>query len=162
MANLIWGIANAGGNLVAIGLVFVRLVSLTTAIAIVLGYIYSQRTWCGFCPMGFLATLSIKARRFFKAPRQAPQQSTIDKPGVVLYTGDQCPACDGVKEMLRDLKVAFKEINIDHDRRVREAMIANHNSASVPTLVVNGRSVSNIKKENLAKLLSPKDTPMAG
>lgn len=161
IANLIIGIINAGGNITAMGLVFVRLVSLTTAIAIVLGYIYSQRTWCGFCPMGFLATLSIKAKRLIKAPRQTPNPSETEKYGVVFYTGEQCPACDSLKEQLQNLKVTFKEINIDRNKAARTAMATRYNTVAVPALSVEGKLIQDINKENLKKILGQKNTQIA-
>lgn len=46
----------AWGNLEAMGMVFLRVIFLTTLVGIVLGLIYHQRTWCSFCPMGTLAS----------------------------------------------------------------------------------------------------------
>ncbi|ADY57125.1 4Fe-4S ferredoxin iron-sulfur binding domain protein [Syntrophobotulus glycolicus DSM 8271] len=45
----------AWGNITHIGLVFVRMVIVTTLIAIVLGISFNQRTWCRICPMGTIA-----------------------------------------------------------------------------------------------------------
>lgn len=94
IANLILGILNADGNIAAIGLVFVRLVSLTTAVAIILGYVYSQRTWCGFCPMGFLSTQAIKVKRLYKTSGITVFHRRVRDDNVVIYTGESCPACD--------------------------------------------------------------------
>ncbi|WP_066639952.1 4Fe-4S binding protein [Desulfolucanica intricata] len=81
IGNLIYGLAKSD-NIAEAGLVFVRLVSLTTAIAIVLGFYYQQRTWCGFCPMGFLAVLTIKLRKFFQvgqvSPARKPESPSSD------------------------------------------------------------------------------------
>jgi hypothetical protein len=41
-------------------------------------------------------------------------------------------------------------------------MVANYKSTSVPTLVVDGKPIKNIKRDNLEKILTPKDIPMAG
>lgn len=43
------------GSWTAAGLVFIRMVLLTTALAVVLGIIFSPRTWCVICPMGTMA-----------------------------------------------------------------------------------------------------------
>ena len=45
----------AWGDLAAMGAVFINLILITTAVGIVLGIVYHQRTWCTFCPMGTLA-----------------------------------------------------------------------------------------------------------
>ncbi|MBU0478393.1 4Fe-4S binding protein [bacterium] len=47
-------IIQTGGNLIAIGAVFVTMCLVTTIIAIVLGIPMKQRAWCMVCPMGTL------------------------------------------------------------------------------------------------------------
>lgn len=46
----------AWGSLSAIGMVFIRIILVTTLVGIVLGMLYHQRTWCSFCPMGTLSS----------------------------------------------------------------------------------------------------------
>lgn len=41
-----------------IGLVFLRIIFITTLAGIILAFRYSPRTWCNFCPMGTLAAWS--------------------------------------------------------------------------------------------------------
>lgn len=43
------------GNLYGMGLVIYRLIVVTTLIGIVLTFIYNQRAWCNFCPMGSIS-----------------------------------------------------------------------------------------------------------
>lgn len=152
MGNMVVGVINARGDLAAIGLVFVRLVSLTTAVAIVLGYVYSQRTWCGFCPMGFLATLSIKARRRWQNRAAAPELPGIPRQGVVLFTGHRCPACDTLKEKLAALRVRFAEVNIDKEKKAAGYMVSRYGTSSIPLLVVNGKPVRETTPQQLAQL----------
>lgn len=38
-----------------IGMVFLRIIFITTLVGIALAFVYSPRTWCNFCPMGTLA-----------------------------------------------------------------------------------------------------------
>ena len=45
----------AWGNNVSTGMVFVRMVIITTLLALILGTIFKQRTWCLICPMGTMA-----------------------------------------------------------------------------------------------------------
>lgn len=45
----------AWGSIVAVGAVFVRMIIITTLLAILLGTIFNQRTWCTICPMGTMA-----------------------------------------------------------------------------------------------------------
>ena len=51
---LILRIIKTGGNLIAIGAVFVTMCLLTTVISIVLGIVMRHRSWCVICPMGTL------------------------------------------------------------------------------------------------------------
>ncbi|MBU2063408.1 MAG: 4Fe-4S binding protein [Candidatus Omnitrophica bacterium] len=51
---LIIRIIRTGGNLLAIGSVFVIMCLITTIISIILGTIKKHRAWCMICPMGLL------------------------------------------------------------------------------------------------------------
>lgn len=63
LGNFAWGIYKAGGNVNLTGLVFIRLILITTAFAIMLGIRYQPRTWCTLCPMGTLSNVAVKARK---------------------------------------------------------------------------------------------------
>lgn len=49
------GINKNWGNLYGIGMVFYRIIVVTTIVGIVLSFFYNHRTWCSFCPMGSIA-----------------------------------------------------------------------------------------------------------
>lgn len=52
----------AWGDWPAMGMVFLRLIFITTIVGIVLGLAFHHRTWCTFCPMGTMSSwLSHKA-----------------------------------------------------------------------------------------------------
>ncbi|GAE03240.1 (Fe-S)-binding protein [Clostridium botulinum B str. Osaka05] len=51
------GIYKNWGNAVGIGMVFYRMIVVTTFIGIILSFFYNNRTWCNFCPMGSIASL---------------------------------------------------------------------------------------------------------
>lgn len=57
MTVFISGLYKNWGNLYGIGMVFYRLIVVTTVIGILLSLIYNHRTWCSFCPMGTLGSL---------------------------------------------------------------------------------------------------------
>lgn len=48
-------IVDAWGDLNAMGMVFLRIIFITTAVGVVLALTIHQRTWCSFCPMGTIA-----------------------------------------------------------------------------------------------------------
>ncbi|MBI5345884.1 MAG: 4Fe-4S binding protein [Chlamydiae bacterium] len=54
MAFVVFRVVQTGGNLIAIGWVFVSMCILTTIISIVLGVATKHRCWCMICPMGTL------------------------------------------------------------------------------------------------------------
>lgn len=57
-----FGIYQNKGDLHGIGMVFYRIIVITTIIGVVLSLFYSQRTWCHFCPMGTIASVISKSR----------------------------------------------------------------------------------------------------
>lgn len=54
MGFLVFRIISTGGNLLAIGVVFVTMCLVTTIISIILGTTMKHRAWCTICPMGML------------------------------------------------------------------------------------------------------------
>jgi len=57
------GIKKNWGDLYGIGMVFYRIIVVTTIIGIVLSLVYNHRTWCHFCPMGTMASVISKFRK---------------------------------------------------------------------------------------------------
>ena len=72
------GISKNWGNLYGIGMVFYRLIVITSLIGIVLSLFFNHRVWCNFCPMGTLSSLIAKARG-----RKS-----------VMAVGDSCISCN--------------------------------------------------------------------
>ncbi len=65
-----------GGNLLAIGGIFVSMCVITSLIAIPLGIATRPRAWCAFCPMGTLQeTLGKLGQRHAKAQRKITRLS---------------------------------------------------------------------------------------
>lgn len=77
MTMFISGVHENWGDLYGIGMVFYRLIVVTTIIGIILSFIYNHRTWCNFCPMGTLASIVGKFRKSNK----------------VLYVKSSCVSC---------------------------------------------------------------------
>lgn len=51
------------GNLKGIGMVFYRMIVVTTIVGILLSFFYNKRTWCNFCPMGSIASAISKIKK---------------------------------------------------------------------------------------------------
>ncbi len=54
MGFVVFRVIRTGGNIIAIGAVFVSMCLITTVISIVLGGMIRPRSWCAICPMGTL------------------------------------------------------------------------------------------------------------
>jgi len=76
MAMFISGVSKSS-DLYGIGMVFYRMIVVTTIIGIVLSLFYNHRTWCNFCPMGTLASITAKFRKSKK----------------VLHVSSSCVSC---------------------------------------------------------------------
>lgn len=57
------GIRKNWGNIAGIGFVFYRMIVVTTLVGIVFSFIWTERTWCSFCPMGSVAALIAHFRK---------------------------------------------------------------------------------------------------
>lgn len=49
------GIKQNYDNAAGIGMVFYRIIVITTLLGVLLSFVYNNRTWCYFCPMGSIA-----------------------------------------------------------------------------------------------------------
>ncbi|MCR4590364.1 MAG: 4Fe-4S binding protein [Lachnospiraceae bacterium] len=56
IGNFSFGIYSNWGNLPGIGMVFYRIIVITTLVGVVLSALYLPRTWCTFCPMGSISS----------------------------------------------------------------------------------------------------------
>ncbi len=63
MGMFTFGIISNYGDAYGIGLVFYRIIVVTTIIGILLSLFYNHRTWCHFCPMGTIASFIASHRR---------------------------------------------------------------------------------------------------
>lgn len=67
------GIHKNWGNITGIGFVFYRMIVATTLVGIVFSFIWNERTWCSFCPMGSVAAM---ISHFRKQPRAVKVNQT--------------------------------------------------------------------------------------
>lgn len=75
--------AASWGDWGGMGLVFWRIILITTVVAIVLALIYAPRTWCTFCPMGTLSA--------WVAPRG--RRATESRTFKTIQVKNACIAC---------------------------------------------------------------------
>jgi len=65
MTFLAYRIVQSGGDLIAMGSIFVSMCLITTIIAIILALLMRHRAWCAICPMGTLQEKIGKSRKKF-------------------------------------------------------------------------------------------------
>lgn len=60
---------------------------------------------------------------------------------VVVYAKHYCPYCARAKSLLRDKRVAFKEIEVAFDPELQSEMIARSGRRTVPQIFIDGRHI---------------------
>ena len=74
MGLLTWQIIRLWPDPWAIGSIFVLMLSVTTTVAVIMGVVWQQRTWCYLCPIGTMASWVGKNRRpLLMAPEKCTQ-----------------------------------------------------------------------------------------
>ena len=81
----------AWGDWGAAGMVFWRIIVMTTVVGIVLAFIYAPRTWCSFCPMGTLSA--------WVAPKGEKTPSVFQNVGATESCTQRCQICARVCPM---------------------------------------------------------------
>lgn len=66
------GILENRGNLSGMGMVFYRIIAVTTLLGILLAFFFNERAWCNFCPMGTLSNLISQLNNNRKVLNVAP------------------------------------------------------------------------------------------
>ncbi|MBC7475552.1 MAG: glutaredoxin 3 [Candidatus Sericytochromatia bacterium] len=62
-------------------------------------------------------------------------------PKVIVYIKDYCPYCTKAKNLLKKKGVAFEEIDITHDTKLREYVFKESGQMTVPQIFINDKSV---------------------
>ncbi len=65
----------------------------------------------------------------------------MSQPAVTLYVSDWCPYCTRAKGLLTQKQVAFSEINVEDDAKLREEMIARSSQRTVPQIFIGDKHV---------------------
>ncbi|MEL6317126.1 MAG: glutaredoxin 3 [Pseudomonadota bacterium] len=60
---------------------------------------------------------------------------------VEIYTKDHCPFCARAKALLDGKDVAYRELDVTHDRAGFEEMVSRAGRRTVPQIFIDGRSV---------------------
>ena len=68
-------------------------------------------------------------------------QPNASSAAVVMYTRAWCPYCERARELLKHKGVAFQEIDIETDDRLREEMVRRSGRQSVPQIFIGEQHV---------------------
>ncbi len=65
----------------------------------------------------------------------------MTEPAIVMYVTGWCPYCQRVRALLTRKGLAFKEIDVEEDGKLREEMIARSGRRTVPQIFIGDRHV---------------------
>lgn len=71
---------------------------------------------------------------------------------VVIYTRDDCSACDGLREFLDRHGIAYDERNTSQEPAYRDEMAAD-DLTELPTVIIFGIAVQGFRSDVLAEML---------
>ena len=65
---------------------------------------------------------------------------------ILLYTSDNCTFCNSAKELLKNKKLNFKEINISKNNLLKKKMVEKTNGLmTVPQIFINSNHIGGFK-----------------
>jgi glutaredoxin 3 len=65
----------------------------------------------------------------------------VSPPEVVIYVTGWCPYCDRARGLLSKKGLAFKEIDVEDDAKLREEMLARSGRRTVPQVFIGDKHV---------------------
>ena len=76
---------------------------------------------------------------------------------VKVFSTPSCPYCYTLKEWLRERNIAFEDIDVTKDAKVREEMIQRSKQIGTPVLEIDGEIVVGFDRAKIVQLLNIKD-----
>jgi glutaredoxin 3 len=65
----------------------------------------------------------------------------VSRPEIVMYATGWCPYCDQARRLMTEKGLAFKEIDVDEDAKLREEMIARSGRGTVPQIFIGAKHI---------------------
>jgi glutaredoxin 3 len=65
----------------------------------------------------------------------------VTRPQIVIYSTGWCPYCERARALLAQKKLAFKEIDIDQDPKLRDEMMERSGRRTVPQIFIGTRHI---------------------
>ncbi len=60
---------------------------------------------------------------------------------IKIYTTSYCPYCAGAKELLKSKNLAFEEIDVENNQKLREELSEKYNYRTVPMIFIDGEFI---------------------
>ena len=73
---------------------------------------------------------------------------------VKVYSTKTCPWCKKVKELLKEKKVKFENIDVGEDQKAANEMVEKSGQMGVPVTEINGQIIVGYDKEAIEKALA--------
>jgi len=80
-------------------------------------------------------------------PTKGPQHR------VVVFTTSTCPWCNRAKTYLRERRVPFREVNIEHDRHAAADLLRRTGQMGVPVIEIDGRPIVGFNRPEVDRAL---------
>jgi len=65
---------------------------------------------------------------------------------IIVYTSNWCSYCNATKNLFTELKLTFKEINIEEDNISREELFKISGGYTIPQISINGKFIGGYDK----------------
>ena len=69
------------------------------------------------------------------------------KTNVTVYTTSWCVYCRAVKEYLKNLKVPFKEVDVEHDQKAARALVEKTGQTGVPIIEIGDETILGFNRQ---------------
>jgi len=76
---------------------------------------------------------------------------------VKVFTTPVCPYCYTLRAFLKEKGIAFEDIDVSQDEKIKDELIAKTGQLSVPIVEIDGEIIVGFDREKICKLLNIKD-----
>lgn len=70
---------------------------------------------------------------------------------ITIYTTPNCPYCHSAKELLKELKVKYKEIDVSKDQKAAEEIVEKSGQMQVPVIEIGDQIIVGFDRETIKK-----------
>ena len=75
---------------------------------------------------------------------------------IKVYSTNNCPYCDMVKEFLKEKNIEFEDINVGEDREAAKEMVQKSGQMGVPVIDIDGEIIVGFNKIAIEEILKDK------